>query len=563
MATVLGINTFMVVGGHDSAATIVKDGRILSSIQEERMTGVKHDGSVPFNAVKEAMRVADVAGSDIDAIACSWESFPLYTPTALIRPLNYVRFAIRKAAMMKIKAVFGIKGGIHFVNHHKSHAASAFYTSGFKDCTNIVIDGRGDYESISVYENMERKRYYPIPVSPGLFYGAVTQALGFKQEDGEGKTMGLACYGQPTYCEEIKTKLPNIDLIQKTAVADPSDKRPFAIYRYIKSGGADDFREMLGLEKGESPGIGKLGKADKKLWQKYADMAASAQKHLEDRVLGIVEKHAGGRSIALSGGVFLNCKLNQRIREAGYDVFIHPAAGDSGAQTGAALEICRKLDPDNFKPERMEHTYFGTEFTEEEIEKEIRRFGFKYERLGDAAGTAADLISKSHVVGWFQGRMEYGPRALGNRSVLADPTDPKMRDRINTSLKRRDWFMPFCPSILDKAKEEYFIGAVDAPFMIMTFDVPKEKLREIPAVVHVDGTCRPQTLRKEINGKYWRLIKEFEKCKVPLVLNTSFNRHGLPMIRTPREALDHLLWRCVDTLVIGDFLVEREFARVS
>lgn len=297
---------------------------------------------------------------------------------------------------------------------------------------------------------------------------------------------------------------------------------------------------------------------------RYSLPSASAQKILEEKGVEYVKtaiEKTGKKKIAMAGGVMLNVKLNKAIREIEgvEDVFIHPAAGDNGACTGAAIEVCRMFDPDNFKPEKMEHAYYGPSYDDEEILESLKEFGLKYEELKDPAGTAADLINSGKVVGWFQGRMEYGPRALGSRSVIADPTDSKMRDRINQFLKRRDWFMPFCPSMLDEAKEEYLTDPAESPFMIMAFDVPKEKLKEIPAVVHVDGTVRPQTVKKNINPLYWRMIKEFEKHKVPLVLNTSFNKHGLPIVRTPHDAISHLVWKCIDVLVMGNYLVERKF----
>jgi len=554
MTIVLGINTPTFIGSHDSSATLVKDGKIIAAIQEERMTGVKHQGGIPINSIKECMKIANLEQKDIDAVAVSWELAPFHAPRYKI-PLRYV---FKKMIDRKLKEVLEIKAKTYYVNHHLSHAASALFTSGFDKCTNIVMDGRGDVESASIYKEMERKKWWGMKESLGWFYASVTESLGFKQNDGEGKTMGLACYGKPVYFDWMVSEVPKIDFLKGWhSEMEIRDGKMFSEYRYTKNDASKIFRDQM--ETTKKPAIEKLKEKDRDVWQKYADMAASAQKYLETKVLELVDKYVEEKNVCLSGGVFLNCKLNQRIREKGFDVFIHPAAGDSGTQTGAALEICRMLDSQNFKPEKIEHTYFGTSYSDEEIEEAIKKYGLKYEKLSDPAGTAADLINKSKVVGWFQGRMEYGPRALGNRSVLADPTDPEMRNRINMFLKKRDWFMPFCPSMLDEAKKEYLIGAEEAPFMIMTFDVPEEKAKEIPAVVHVDGTVRPQTVKKEVNERYWRLIKEFEKHKVPLVLNTSFNRHGLPMIMNPEHALEHLVWKAIDVLIIGDFLVERQF----
>ncbi len=721
MATVLGIVSPTSPFMHDNSASIVRDGRILASIQEERMSGVKHDTNIPINSIKECFRLTGLTGKDIDAIVCATEAFTQrrftfdvnrFGKVVMSKATSPISFALKHFYMRKLKEWFGIRGKIMYMNHHLAHAASAFYTSGYSSAAVVTLDGLGDHESGSIYAaagtDMKRLWSQPEQKSLGLFYGMVSESLGFTQQDGEGKcvhpdtpvilsdgsvlkmeelfemegwiknineneqikllerpvyvyslnketlkietkevgevfrqkingklmkvktetgrwalvtpvhkliirsgsllmekkakylsageslvvpngegifweeitearevgykgyvydivvpdnhnfvggfgpmilhnTMGFACYGKPHAAEHV-AKFYDRNEMEPAILRDISttDGKLFAAYRYVKTKQSQQFKESFKHFKPE-------------------DIAASAQKVLEDKGLEIVKdamNRTGETRIAVAGGVFLNCKLNQRIRELpGVEsLFIHPAAGDNGVCTGTAIEACRILDPNNFRPEKMEHVYYGSGYTNEEIEKNIKDYNLSYERLKDPAGTAADLIKKGKVVGWFQGRMEYGPRALGNRSVLADPTDPKMRDRINQFLKKRDWFMPFCPSMLIEAKDEYLVNPAEAPFMITTFDVPKNKAKEIPAVVHVDNTARPQTVKKEVNPLYWRLIKQFEKYKVPMVLNTSFNKHGLPMIRTPQDALNHLVWKCVDVLIMDDFLIERKFA---
>ena len=559
MATVLGIVSPTSPFMHDNSASIVRDGKILASIQEERMSGVKHDTNTPINSIKECFRLAGLTGKDIDAIVCATEAFTQrrftfevnrFGKVVMSKATSPISFALKHFYMRKLKEWFGIRGKIMYMNHHLSHAATAFYTSGYKSAAVVTLDGLGDHESGSIYaaSGMDMKRLWSQPEqkSLGLFYGMVSESLGFTQQDGEGKTMGFACYGKPHAAEHI-AKFYDRNEMEPAVLRDinTTDGKLFAAYRYVRTKQSVEFKESFKHFKPE-------------------DIAASAQKVLEEKGLEIVKmamEKTGETNIAVAGGVFLNCKLNQRIRELPGEesLFIHPAAGDNGVCTGAAIEACRILDPHNFRPEKMEHVYYGSGYTNEEIEKNIKDYNLSYERLKDPAGTAADLIKKGKVVGWFQGRMEYGPRALGNRSVLADPTDPKMRDRINQFLKKRDWFMPFCPSMLFEAKDEYLVNPTEAPFMITTFDVPKNKAKEIPAVVHVDNTARPQTVKKEVNPLYWRLIKQFEKYKVPMVLNTSFNKHGLPMIRTPQDALNHLVWKCVDVLIMDDFLIERKF----
>jgi len=556
LTIVLGINKTVPLPNHDSAATIVKDGKVLASVQEERITRIKHDGNIPYNAIKECLRISGVAPEEVDAIATSTQLTPLPGPSAFFKygvsvkglvqalPTAFLRTLI----LRKIRDYFGFKCKIYFVNHHLSHAASAYYTSGFKDCLTLAMDGGGDYRAGGLFhcENgslKEMPEKFPMNKSMGYFYSAVADVLGFHPTDGEGKVMGLACYGKPLFVNELEDIIKNNDSSLTGIKIDYKDKKKFTRYRYDHILLGDKFKPFI--------------KDDGR------DLAASAQKVLEKNVVNLLKKafeKDGTKNLALSGGTFFNCKLNKIIREElGLgEIFIHPAAGDSGVQTGAAFEVCKRLDPENFKSEKMEHVYYGTEYSDEEIMSAIKNSGLKTEELKDPSGAAADMINKGMVVGWFQGKMEYGPRALGNRSVLADPTNIEVKEKLNNALKQRDWFMPFAPSMLDEAKEEYLINATESPFMIMTFDVPKEKIKEIPAVVHVDGTARPQTVKKEINPKYWRVIKEFEKYKVPVILNTSFNKHGLPIVMSPEDALEHLIWKCIDVLIIGNFLVERK-----
>jgi len=253
----------------------------------------------------------------------------------------------------------------------------------------------------------------------------------------------------------------------------------------------------------------------------------------------------------------LNCKMNGRILESGLidDIFIQPAAGDAGCALGAALWLAHE---EGFKFKKMDHIYFGPEYSNEEVEKALKTANLKYEEISDPSGTAAELLAQGKIVGWFQGRMEAGPRALGNRSILADPRDPEIKDKLNYLVKHREPFRPFCPSMLDKAKKEYLENAYESPFMILSFRVPEEKRKEIPGVVHVDGSVRPQTVTKEANPRYYKLISEFEKLTgVPVVLNTSFNIKGEPMVCKPEQAIADFYSTGMDALIINDFLVAK------
>jgi len=567
MVTVLGIYNppWLIAGPHEGSAVIVRDAKILAAVEEDRITRIKHDGNVLiWNSIKEVLRITSIKPADIDAVAIPWES-PEETLFTKLRDLKlasvihypYVRYVSITRTRQMLEA-FGIKAPIWYVNHHRSHAASAFLTSGMKECSVITLDGQGDRdESLSAWEvqNYEMKNIATICAPTfGDFYSAVTYVVGFKMNDGEGKTMGLASYGDPIIIYDkiahflrvnglhVEGIVNKIDRMQ----VDVTDVRPFVPYRHLIP---ENNNELLNLAR---------------VYRKE-DIAAAAQKLLEDRVLefvrNVIAKTRKNR-ICLAGGVALNMKLNQKIREMEEveDVYIFPNPGDSGVAVGAALQVCKELmkrEGIDCPNDRMVHTYFGTSYSDEEVVRVLDEYRLEYQELKEPEKAAADLIAEGRVVGWFQGRLEFGPRALGNRSVLADPRDNKMKDKINKYLKKRDWFMPFAPSMLSEAKDEYLEEAVEAPFMIMGFNVKKEKIREIPAVVHVDGTARPQTVTRDINPSYWQLIREFEKQSgIPLILNTSFNRHGQPMVRSPEDAALHVVWGAVEYLIIHKYLVD-------
>ena len=576
MVYVLGIHwTGLINSVHEGAVTLVKDGRMVAAISEDRLTKVKHDSAIPINSIKEVLRIAQIDGSKIDAVAVPWDSpekeyirnlTPLTAPSGTKwypnRIIKYpFDYTIKKRYLKIVLEIFGINCPIHFVDHHVAHAASAYYTSGFDDCTVITLDGASEKDSAGVWktEDFEMKQLGSSAISGslGFFYGQATEAAGFKANDGEGKSMGLACYGNPNAIyNEIKDFIRvkglkiegEFDFVPLIDV-DVNDQKMYAHYRYVKWKN-NKFSRFTDTTKAE-------------------DICASAQKVLEEKAAEYVKNAVdatGLSNVAIAGGVALNVKMNKKIRElANVDsVFIHPNPGDQGTPTGAAIEVCKKLMADQgktLKPWKMEHAYYGSAYTNEEIEKAINEYHLEYEKVSNPSKVAGDLVSQGKVIGWFQGNMEYGPRALGNRSVVADPRDPKMRDKINKFLKKRDWFMPFAPSMLDKAADEFVEDATEAPYMIMAFDCKKGVDNRIPAASHVDNTLRPQTVSKTANPRYYELIQQMEKnTGVPVVLNTSFNRHGKVIVRTPDDALDHLVWKCVDNLVIGDYLVHRKLA---
>jgi carbamoyltransferase len=571
MVTVLGIfYPYPALAGHEGNVTLVKDGKILAAVEEDKIVRVKHYGFIPpYNAIKEVFRITKIDPKDVDAIAV-----PAMEPTkAYFRFLkHFLTFSKYKSAYKyllsfpnaykrvmdakKLVSELGMNCPVIWTEHHLAHAAASFLISGFKSATTVTVDGGGDLKGSSVYlsENGNMKEVgYSLEGTLGNFYSAVTSAIGFKGNE-EGKTMGLACYGSPNVLAEEFDKfieIKDIKIVKKKEFGEIatrvriSDERLFSPYRH---------QTYL-----NNPFTNYLRKYKKE------DIAAAAQYILEKKVSELVKNainKTGVGNICLGGGVALNMKMNMKIREMEEveDIFICPSPGDSGISMGAALLVCKKLmekEGKTFKNERLEHMYFGPEYSNEEIEKTLENYRvLKYEKLRNPSKTAAELIAEGKVIGWFQGRLEFGPRALGNRSVLADPRDIKMKDRINHKLKHRDWFMPFAPSILNDYKEEYLENACEAPFMIMGFNVKKDKIKEIPAVVHVDGTARPQTVKKDVNERYYKLIDNFRKITgIPLVLNTSFNKHGLPIVRSPEDAILHVIWKCVDCLIIGDYFV--------
>jgi carbamoyltransferase len=566
MVTVLGIyGSVGITSPHEGSALIVRDGKLLAAIEEDRISRLKHDGqTLLWNSVTEVLRIARVAPSEINAVAIPWEGpeekffkeLRAFNKTGV---LDYPYQRLHRENIRRMLRICGIEAPLRYVNHHKSHAASAFFTSGMNDCSIISMDGLGDRtESLTAWTGERNNVMQRVAVvdggSFGDFFSATTYAIGFRINDGEGLTMGFASYGDPSAAYGKIDNFLTVNDLRVNGVVNNivelevniNDKSPFAFYRHAV---AKKNNPMLSLAQ--------VYKKD--------DLAAAAQKLLEDRSLEFVRNviaKTGKRRVCLSGGVALNMKLNQKIREMQEvdEVYVFPNPGDSGVAVGAALLVCKELmerEGKIFPNERMVHTYYGTSYDDEEVVSALNEYRLDYQELNDPEKAAADLIAEGKVVGWFQGRLEFGPRALGNRSVLADPRDEKMKDKINKYLKKRDWFMPFAPSMLSEAKEEYLEDAVEAPFMIMGFNLKKEKLKEIPAVVHVDGTVRPQTVTKEANPSYWRLIKEFEKQSgVPAVLNTSFNRHGQPMIRSPGDAALHVVWGAIEYLIIHKYLVD-------
>lgn len=561
---VLGIHI-----GHDSSASLVIDGKIIADAAEERFTRIKHYSGLPINAIDYCLKIGNVSIDDIDFIAvpskdpCPELNFLLDLHGEKIErkrgPGRILEFArrIMKSAIAKpplyIKK-FPIKDStdIIHVEHHLAHAASAYYTSGSQEKQLIItMDGAGDGVSVGIWRGENGKitplKKFPPSASLGWFYSNVTEALGWWHGDGEGKTMGLAPYGDYSKVKGLLDpyypKFSNGELIEL---------HEWGIPYFWNEGGAyqwhfDESYEIKTL-------IDKYGREH---------IAAEAQRILEEQAMNIIFPWLGKmhtQNLCCAGGVFLNVKLNQRIwnskKVKNHHIF--PNAGDGGLALGAALYVYYKLSNKN-EIDKIDNVYWGPKFNDDEIELGLRNRNLKYKYCENISERCAELLAEGKIIGWFQGRMESGPRALGNRSILMSPEKAENKNIINARVKFREAFRPFCPSIIEEVREEYLKDSRYEPFMITSFDANESNRHRIPAVLHVDGTVRPQTLRREVNPKYWNLIKKFgDITGIPVILNTSFNIKGEPIICSPIDAIRCFYGTGLDYLAIGNFLLSKE-----
>jgi carbamoyltransferase len=432
-----------------------------------------------------------------------------------------------------------VKKPMRYVDHHFAHAISAYGYSGFDDSAIVIMDGRGAWEATSIWHGrdgrIEHVLTIPFPNSIGAFYSAFTEYLGFVPNSDEWKVMGLAPYGQPGV---------NLD-----AFIDPG-AAPYRVHAKRLHGG------------GISAMLGPPRAAEGEINDRHKNIAYAVQDYCERAMMSVVRlalARTKSRNLCMAGGVALNSKANGKILAAAIvdKLFVQPAASDDGVALGAALAPC--LDHDGRLPNRaMRHAYFGPTFNDDAIETTLKTYKLRYTRVNDPAATGADLLSQGKMLGWFQGRMEFGPRALGGRSILADPRDAEMTAKVNNAVKFRESWRPFAPSIKKEAAADFVETATDSPFMILTAQVREQKRGVIPAVTHVDGSARPQTVEREVNPLYWRLIDEFGKrTGVPVVLNTSFNLRGEAIVNTPTNAVRTFFSSGMDGLLIGSFLLEK------
>ncbi|HSN88563.1 MAG TPA: carbamoyltransferase C-terminal domain-containing protein [Thermoanaerobaculia bacterium] len=573
MSRIVGLSAYHA----DASAAAVVDGRFVAGVEEERFRRIKHWAGFPERAIRFCL---EEAGGEASAFAVARKprayllrkaALALSHPKSLRRALGRAK-NLRQVASLeeRIAAAFGQAPPLHAVEHHLAHVASAFFCSPFEEAMCLTVDGFGDFVSTmmavgrgSSIEVLDRVHF---PHSLGLFYTAVTQFLGFPGFGDEYKVMGLAAYGEPSFAAKLSRVVP--------PRPDGTFRLDLRYFRHLSEGVDmtwDDGEPALGTvyTKALEDLLGPARKPGDELAQRHKDLAASLQKVYEDRFFALVralQKRTGMKSLALAGGCAMNSLANGRLFERTdvRDVYIQSAAGDAGTSLGAALYVHHAVFGAPRNGFVMEHSYWGPAYGEEEVRRAIAAAVLpsevRIETVRDEerlADETAEAIARGDVVGWYQGRSEWGPRALGNRSILADPRRGDMKDILNLKIKRRESFRPFAPSILEERTGDWFTISYPDPFMIKVYPIRPERRPEIPAVTHVDGTGRLQTVSKRANPRYWKLISAFERrTGVPIVLNTSFNENE-PIVNTPAEALDCFLRTRMDRLVLGDLVLAR------
>ncbi len=594
MTSILGISAFY----HDSAAAIIIDGKIIAAAQEERFTRIKHDSTYPYNAIEFVLEYCNLKLSEIDHIVFYekpflkferlLETYVAFAPKGFSQFIKAMPVWLREKLFQKKMLVnllsqhdkkFNNQNKILFSEHHLSHAASAFYPSPFHRAIILTADGVGEWATTTVAigegNKLEIKKEIHFPHSLGLLYSAFTYYIGFKVNSGEYKLMGLAPYGVPKYIDHIKKNL--IDIKEDGSFRLNQEFFNYATGLTMTS---KKFENLFGK---------KPRKKDENITQFHMDIAASIQKVTEEVMLSIASSLRDEYNIpnlCLAGGVALNCVANGKILEKNIfeNIWIQPAAGDAGGSLGAALALWH-IEKNNERTvqinDDMQGSYLGPEYSQNEIEKILKDIGAKFEVFDEETiieKTTEDL-SNNNIIGWFQGRMEFGPRALGGRSILADARSINMQKDLNLKIKFRESFRPFAPSVLIEDSSSWFDIDKPSPYMLLVAKVKKEKQikmnddqkklfgisklnvkrSEIPAVTHVDYSARIQTVHKETNLKYYKLIKKFkEKTKCPVLVNTSFNVRGEPIVNSPIDAFNCFMGTNLDKLVIGNCYLDKK-----
>ena len=582
---ILGLSCFY----HDSAACLVRDGEIIAAAQEERFSRQKHDAGFPTNAINYCLHKAGITAGDLDFIVFYDKPFIKferiletslsYAPSGITQFIEALPIWLKQKLWVTeiIRKDLGFKGKILFTEHHEAHAASAFYPSPFKEAAFLTIDGVGEWETASFGigkdNDLDIQQYLRFPHSLGLLYSAFTYYIGFRVNSGEYKLMGLAPYGRPLYS----------DLILKELI-DLKDDGSFKIN--MKYFGFCNSLRMTNLRFNRLFG-GAPRKPETKITQRYMDIAASIQQVTEEIMLKMashIHKVTGQDKLCLAGGVALNCVGNGRIlRESQFkDIWIQPASGDAGCALGAALLVWYKYLGNkrsaNGVSDAQKGSLLGPFYSDDYIESFLRKKNIPYQRLNysDIVKEVSDLVIKGKVIGWFQGRIEFGPRSLGARSIIGDARNADMQSKINLKIKYRESFRPFAPTILAENVSEWFELDKESPYMLLVAPVRGDKRTKvvdefngldklktvrslIPAVTHVDYSARIQTVKRTDNPLYYDMLQAFyQKTGCPVIINTSFNIRGEPLVLTPEDAFKCFMRTEMDDLILGSFLLDKK-----
>jgi carbamoyltransferase len=570
----LGINAVF----HDSAACIIKDGVLLAATEEERFTHYKHGKrpvpfstwELPFHAIDYCLRIADIHINDIDHIAYSFDPYLLIGEQHRGKPTIEIPFEEGPSPLKEeyrevwdplfLSSIINAPGQLrdgyphhlqkrfvgcnigrekwHFIEHHVSHAASAFNCSPYKSAAVMTVDGRGEIATTTYNvgngHELNRIGQVNMPHSLGLLYEDVTTHLGFLHSSDEYKVMALASYGKPEFVKDF------------WEIVQIGENGQYTINN-------QNLTERFGPKR----------LRHEEFTSHQFNIAHSLQHVIEESMLeltGWLQKETGEENLCLAGGVALNCVANARLRDRGAfkNIWVQPASGDDGTALGAALWVDARERKATERTFVMDHCYWGPEYTDQEIEKSLKLWKVPYRKLENIAEETADILAQNKIIGWYQGRMEFGPRALGSRSILASPISPDMQARLN-EVKDREDFRPVAPVVLEEEAGNWFEGANYSPFMLFIYDVKPEKADQIPAVRHTDGTARIQTINEHQHKNYYDLLKAFQrKTGVPVLVNTSFNTLSKPIVCTPRDAVECFWTSPFDALVIGSFVIEKE-----
>lgn len=565
--------------GYNPAAALIVDGELVGFVEEERMINFKGAHFMfPGMAARWCLEKANLTLDDIDYIAWGWDnpSYRLRMPLfftkqffkyglsnkndggiqdGIYQIMDHLPSTIRTKIREGLRRA-GLKGKIpqiEFIEHHETHVASSYLFSGFNEAAVIVLDGSGEHICTSIWHAKDGKynliKTFDIPHSLGWFYAGMTDYLGFVPYRDEGKVMGLAPYGRSI--PEWEEKLAEV--IHITSDGYELDPSYFLLGTHDAGKHfSDKLVELFGPPRyyGEP------------ILQRTRDIAYSVQATLERAVLNLVRTATAAgkiRNVCIAGGVGLNCKMNGVIRQSQYvnKIFVQPASGDAGSALGAAIALSHKLG--EWEPHKLDNVYFGPSSTDDEIKKELDIAGVTYSKPENIARKTAEAISRGKIVAYFDGALEFGARALGHRSILANPCDPEMKDKVNLRVKFREPWRPFCPSLMTEHKHDYLEDADDAEFMIVAYQAKKGVSDLLPSVVHMDNSVRPQTVVRDANPRYWEMLKELKSLTGhPVVMNTSFNLRGQPMIAKPRDAIACFFTNGLDVLVLNNYWIEKK-----